>query len=425
MAQATNPDTFGDPAAEVYRPGQYPSGDPTDAELLALGIRPSAPADLIPENIFTLEEVDAVVEWWSVGLRRDGSTLLVHIPPRTLISGGAPIPRRILPLTGPGAGQGVWRPVDGYRARPVFGQTTTAPNDAVHFRRLRGNASLAAAGTPQYEAFLAAGTAARERWRSLYPTGHPLQPDFPFEDIKEKDRGTRMKVNIGRMLWRWHWRCPLPRAAFNVSHLAAPAHRSARYPDSPYTWIHLVQLESGLQFGVNDSRIPCNSFGLWRRANAPGLPLCSDSQLVLPNHVSACWHGLSCAWPCYGPKAASDAAVQVIAQPTHESPGRYKQVAGPRAFKHPAASRDPGAHFPVVPTGDVSGGEASGSKRKAPQAGGDPADVPDTEEVEWTGQVDQAAAQRWSDFRQWDGVVLEEVPTGAPVAEAPAGPHIM
>lgn len=189
-----------------------------------------------------------------------------------------------------------------------------------------------------------------------------------------------MLVNIDRILWRWHWREPFPLQGFDVSHLAAPAHfHEMRNPDGPYHTISLVLLESR---ELNESRKPCNMFGLWRRNSTIGTPIVSDERMDELKSVvetggdlaplgldGCCVHRLVArgresspsqaspvqslyAWPCYGPVARV-----TTEDPTLLTGGRYNL--GPKKFQHPQKGK-PGGSYHYVPTGKRKSSRSSG-----------------------------------------------------------------
>ena len=345
---------------------------------------PAGEVAMFAENVFTQDEVDDIVAFWAstpyggggaAGAAADALPFLVNVPPHTLVSlpngdsAKTPYPVFLPDRSPTDPTVGVWKTRPDDQARKVFAVRRNGPaNNAMvpvgEKKTYRGNKD-----SPEYKKAAAAGLRAYEMWNQLYPDGLPVQPPFPI------DGGAvgRMLVNIDRILWRWHWRAPMPLHGFDISHLAAPAHyHESRNPDSPYHTIGISLLESR---ELNESRKPCNMFGLWRRKNLIGTPIVTDEAMELLRAFviedptrdleelgieGCCCHRLVArakqatpsepspaedyyAWPCYGPVASV-----TLEDPTLMTGGRYNL--GPRKFKHPQKGK-PGGEYHFVPTG--------------------------------------------------------------------------
>jgi len=351
--------SFAEMAAQQYLPGL--------SDLL-----PDGEVAMYPENIFSQGDVDKIVAYWatqpyggsgSAGASAGAQPFLVPVPPCSLITlpcgDDAYFPILLPERSDDDPNLGVWTCRADDRPRTVYAVRRNGPANNVAIpvgerKEFRGSRS------DEYYKAAEVGESAKMRWSELYPDGPPNQPEFPLDS---KSPG-RMMVNIDRILWRWHWRAPLPLQGMDISHLAAPAHyHELRNPGSPYHTIGLVVLESR---EVNESRKPCNMFGLWRRKHSLNTPIVPDETMDLLQHVvesggvpvkdlqlqGCCVHALVAherngknhSWPCYGPIASA-----VPRDPTLLTGGRYNF--GPRKFKHPQKGHPGSAGYHHVPTG--------------------------------------------------------------------------
>lgn len=279
--------------------------------------------DQIPENIFTLEEIEQLVLWWAyVGFPAGDRPLLVPVQPGYLIAGSkgdgqATDYLQRLPLAeDPQNPQvGYWRPMPGAPNKPLWATRLRRTNNGVPLRdstHYRGNRNDA-----RYRRICGVMTGVYDRWRArqALPSSdsNHISIEFPLDGTP--NRGL---FNIGRVLIRYNWGIAFPARQFDVSHLAAAAEQNdERFPGGRYAVIGMACLEYGL---FNNSRIPCNIFGLWHK-DPVSMAILSDEQLLDPNRRVACWHG-STRFPCYGPSALAGEIDYVGAEPTGFSPGR-------------------------------------------------------------------------------------------------------
>lgn len=387
------------------------------------------------ENCFTAVHIKDIIRWLSTA-KFGSSHYLIPVPPLCLIAGSTgeaalPYPQR-LPLEAGGGQFGVWSERPDQARRQVWGVAKRSANNCwlpIADSGLKPYGAI----TPEYTAAALAGKQGLDTFNATY-SHMAVKPTPPWES---KEVGKKVRINLDRLLWRWHHQCLYPREAFEISHLAAPAHMEACASDaphaSPYWTISLSTLELS---ELNESRKPCNQYGLWRRASRPGLPILTDEELMqTASYTSACFH-IQTGLPCYGfTTSGNRLAVQRAVDSVAVS--RYRRMFGSAgAGKHPAGGdnypRDP---FPVwgsqpiqPPEGGGRSGRSGGGRGRGRGRTGlsralyacfrpepeDPIDEPDIEEApissaEETEQAattfDPAMRSWWQAYEAWEAEV--------------------